>query len=176
MLRPAAGCNVSVGRPFQTVPSCAVAHVLMPLAAVGIAGFEHECWGGPAMPLRDHFRSPLDDEASWEEFHGQWPAMIVIDLARRLPPGYVAAPRVHLGAMVEIDVATFEKDFPGAPVGSQDSNGGVATAVWRRRVRRSQSRPTCRPRTSTRSGSTIGAAGGVWWRPSKSSARRTRIG
>lgn len=102
----------------------------MPLAAVGIAGFEHECWGGPAMPLRDHFRSPLDDEASWEEFHGQWPAMIVIDLARRLPPGYVAAPRVHLGAMVEIDVATFEKDFPGAPVGSQDSNGGVATAVW----------------------------------------------
>ena len=29
------------------------------------------------MPLRDHFRPPLDDIASWEELHGQWPAMIV---------------------------------------------------------------------------------------------------
>ena len=27
--------------------SCAVAHVLMPLAAVGIVGFGHECWGVP---------------------------------------------------------------------------------------------------------------------------------
>jgi Protein of unknown function (DUF4058) len=82
------------------------------------------------MPLRDHFRSPLDDEAAWEGFHGQWPAMIVIDLANRLPPGYVAAPRVHSGAFVEIDVATYEKDFPDVPAGRQEPNGGVATAVW----------------------------------------------
>ena len=58
------------------------------------------------MPLRDHFGPPLDDEASGEGFHGQWPAMIVIDLARWLPPGDVAAPGVHSGAAVEIDVAT----------------------------------------------------------------------
>ncbi len=29
------------------------------------------------MPLRDHFRSPLDDKHSWDELHGMWPAMIV---------------------------------------------------------------------------------------------------
>jgi hypothetical protein len=25
------------------------------------------------MPLRDHFRSPLDDLHSWDELHGGWP-------------------------------------------------------------------------------------------------------
>jgi hypothetical protein len=32
---------------------------------------------GLAMPLRDHFRPPLDDLTSWEGFHGGWPMMIV---------------------------------------------------------------------------------------------------
>lgn len=82
------------------------------------------------MPLRDHFHSPLDDVASWEEFHGQWPAMIVVDLARRLPPGYVAAPRVHAGASVEIDVAAFERDPADTPASSGDHDASMATAVW----------------------------------------------
>ena len=50
------------------------------------------------MPLRDHFRPPLDEESSWEGFHGGWPMMIVADLVKRLPPRHVAAPRVHFGA------------------------------------------------------------------------------
>jgi len=37
------------------------------------------------MPLRDHFRPPVDDLTSWEGFHGQWPAMLVIALNRKLP-------------------------------------------------------------------------------------------
>ena len=83
------------------------------------------------MPLRDHFRPPLDRESSWEGVHGQWPAMIVIDLAGKLPPQYVAAPRVHLGAMVEIDVATYERDAEDPPLWSAASpDGGVATAAW----------------------------------------------
>ena len=45
------------------------------------------------MPLRDHFRSPLDDETQWEGFHGGWPMMIVAHLSRDLPRRYVAAPR-----------------------------------------------------------------------------------
>ncbi len=49
------------------------------------------------MPLRDHFRPPLDNEHSWEELHGQWPAVIVQHLRRQLPAGYVAAPRIHAG-------------------------------------------------------------------------------
>ena len=36
------------------------------------------------MPLRDHFRPPLDNLTSWEGFHAQWPAMIVQALARKL--------------------------------------------------------------------------------------------
>ena len=83
------------------------------------------------MPLRDHFRSPLDDETQWEGFHGGWPMMIVTHLSRHLPRRYVAAPRVHSGAAVEIDVATYEKDAGGAPALSESQgNGGVATAVW----------------------------------------------
>jgi hypothetical protein len=84
------------------------------------------------MPLRDHFRPPLDNKKSWEGFHGQWPAMIVLGLARLLPQRYDAEPRVHFGSSVEIDVATFEEDEPTAPSWRQrESNGGgVATAVW----------------------------------------------
>jgi hypothetical protein len=84
------------------------------------------------MPLRDHFRPPLDDRTSWDGFHGQWPSMIVLALSRRLPRRYVAAPHVHLGSAIEIDVATYEgeeMDFPssGSP---DDGGGGVAVAVW----------------------------------------------
>jgi hypothetical protein len=81
------------------------------------------------MPLRDHFRPPLDDTFLWEEFHGQWPAVIVQQLRKRLPPGYVAGPRVHSGSQVEVDVATFETERP-AYSGVTENGGGVATAVW----------------------------------------------
>lgn len=87
------------------------------------------------MPLRDHFRPPLDDESSWEGFHGQWPAMIVLGLGKRLPPRYVAAPRVHLGSFAEIDVTTYQRGPPKgadrpAESGRSDDGGGTAIAVW----------------------------------------------
>lgn len=83
------------------------------------------------MPLRDHFRPPLDRESSWEGVHGGWPMMIVADLARKLPPQYVAAPRVHLGAVVEIDVATYERNAEDRPLWRGASpDGGVATTAW----------------------------------------------
>src|SRR5215813_2030193 len=84
------------------------------------------------MPLRDHFRPPLDDVTSWEGFHGGWPMMIVQALARKLPRRYVAAPHVHSGFFVEVDVATYEKDDPDSPALDVDSGngGGTATAVW----------------------------------------------
>lgn len=84
------------------------------------------------MPLRDHFRSPVDDVTSWEGFHTGWPMMIIRELVRKLPPRYIAAPGVHAGSHLEIDVATFEKD--DSDDFSQDAGnvdgGGVATAVW----------------------------------------------
>jgi hypothetical protein len=83
------------------------------------------------MALRDHFHPPLAKQRSWEELHGQWPAMIVMALAPQLPPRYVAEPRVHLGPYFEIDVASFEKDeLAGVPSGSGEAEGGVATAAW----------------------------------------------
>ena len=81
------------------------------------------------MPLRDHFRPPLSDTSSWEELHGGWPMVIVQQLRKLLPPGYVAGPKVHCGSEVEIDVATFEKDGDLFSAASE-ANGGVATAVW----------------------------------------------
>ena len=60
------------------------------------------------MPLRDHFRSPLDDVTAWEGFHGGWPMVIVQKLGKKLPPRYVAAPRSHSGSQVEIDIATYD--------------------------------------------------------------------
>jgi hypothetical protein len=87
------------------------------------------------MPLRDHFHSPLKDQEDWESFHSAWANTIVRRLnARWLSRHYRSAPQAHLGALVEVDVATFEEDSPVPDVGS--SNGGVATAVW------APSRPT----------------------------------
>jgi hypothetical protein len=64
------------------------------------------------MPLRDHFRPPISQRASWEGFHGMWPARIVMQLQDTLPPGYIAEPRIHLGTMIEIDVGALETDDP----------------------------------------------------------------
>lgn len=79
------------------------------------------------MPLRDHYRSPVNDTHSWDEVHGQWPGEIVRDLTKILPPGFRAAPKVHLGSSFEVDVSTYDLDSraPDAPVGI--SGGGTAT-------------------------------------------------
>ena len=39
------------------------------------------------MPLRDHFRPPVNDEWSWDEVHGGWPATMVRQLVEILPTG-----------------------------------------------------------------------------------------
>lgn len=79
------------------------------------------------MPLLDHFRPPLDDRRSWQEFHGQWPAMIVLHLADRLPPGYEAGPTVQLGVNFEIDIGAFEQDMPDEErIGPPSSGTGTA--------------------------------------------------
>jgi hypothetical protein len=84
------------------------------------------------MPLRDHFRPPLDDMRHWESFLTGWPVMIVALLRRKLPRRYFAEPRVHSGASAEIDVTTFETEGEGVGAAGDGSGngGGVATAVW----------------------------------------------
>jgi hypothetical protein len=66
------------------------------------------------MPLRDHFHPPVDRIASWEEMHALWPGLMSVHLNEILPEGYRSGPRVHLDSVVEVDVATFERDFPAA--------------------------------------------------------------
>ena len=81
------------------------------------------------MPLRDHFRPPVSLRASWDSFHGMWPAGIVQYLRTRLPHGYVAAPTTHPGSQIEFDVATFENDTAPRLQGV-DGDGDVAVATW----------------------------------------------
>jgi hypothetical protein len=83
------------------------------------------------MPLRDHFRPPLDDQRHWEGFHATWPVMMVAELRRKLPKRFFAEPRVHSGASVEADVATFKEEGEVVVATTHEGgNGGVATAVW----------------------------------------------
>jgi len=80
------------------------------------------------MPLRDHFRPPVTLHATWDALHCMWPAEIVRQLRTRLPQGYVAAPTVHPGSQVEVDVAAYERE--DAPRLRRPDDGGSPTAVW----------------------------------------------
>jgi hypothetical protein len=82
------------------------------------------------MPLRDHFRPPVESKHSWDELHGGWPMVIVQQLYPILPEGYVAAPGVHLGTAFEIDVSTYEQDEASHANKAALTNGGVAVAPW----------------------------------------------
>ena len=77
------------------------------------------------MPLRDHFRPPVLQMASWEGLHAMWPAYMVGQLRKSLPPGFTAEPRVHLGTLVELDAGAFEAEESPSPA---PSGSGTATA------------------------------------------------
>ena len=64
------------------------------------------------MPLRDHFRPPAA-RGSWESVHGAWPSVMAFRLNAILPPEYRSGVKIHLGALVELDVGTFEQDDAG---------------------------------------------------------------
>src|SRR5262245_31436654 len=76
------------------------------------------------MPLRDLFRPPVTNTHAWDEVHGGWPMEIVRDLRNVLPPGFRAAPNVHLGSAFEVDVVTHESATAPEPDGDE---GGTAT-------------------------------------------------
>ena len=82
------------------------------------------------MPLRDHFRPPVWRRASWEGFHGMWPATIVQQLSRELPPEFTAEPRAQLGSYFEIDVCAYEEEQQSPVAGtSPPESAGIATAT-----------------------------------------------
>lgn len=79
------------------------------------------------MPLRDHFRPPATKFGSWQSLHGGWPMVIVQQFRKQLPPGFVAAPSVQLGAYFEIDVAAYEQD--DAPSGGATGTSGATATL-----------------------------------------------
>jgi hypothetical protein len=80
------------------------------------------------MPLLDHFHAPLFPRRHWESFHVNWAGAIADDLNERLlPEGYFAEEHAHVGARVEIDVAT----FADAAVPPRDGSTATLPArVW----------------------------------------------
>src|ERR1700682_2029492 len=77
------------------------------------------------MPLLDHFHAPLFPRRHWESFHVNWAGAMADALNERLlPEGYNALEHAHMGARVEIDVATFAEPA-SAPTASQA--GATAT-------------------------------------------------
>jgi hypothetical protein len=78
------------------------------------------------MPLRDHFRSPVNDSHHWSELHGQWPGEIVRQLVPLLPTGFRAAPKVVLGSPFEVDVSAHELDSRDPDI-DPTTGGGTAT-------------------------------------------------
>jgi hypothetical protein len=81
------------------------------------------------MPLRNHFHPPVSKKSSWEGFHAMWPASIVQQLRKQLPPGYVAEPRVHLGTLMEKGVGALEWNEVSR-AGVANGNGDAAMAAW----------------------------------------------
>ncbi len=79
------------------------------------------------MPLRDHFRSPVNDTHSWDEVHGGWPMEIVRHLTTILPAGFRAAPKVHLGSPFEVDVSTYDLDSRNPDTNADTGDGGTGT-------------------------------------------------
>ena len=81
------------------------------------------------MPLRDHFRSPLADFASWEELHGAWPGVITIRLNTLLPPEFRCGVKIRLGTPVGLGAGTFEHPTNGEGAPQQANGSGAAWAA-----------------------------------------------
>ncbi len=81
------------------------------------------------MPLRDHFRPPMSNLASWEEVHGMWPSIIAIRLNDLLPPNFRSGVKIHLGSLVEVDVGTFERENAGTATNGSDVGAALAWQV-----------------------------------------------
>src|SRR5438034_707046 len=86
------------------------------------------------MPLRDHFRPPLNRGFfGWTSTHSNWAVKIVDQLNLILPARYAAGNHIHLGAQAQVDVGTGEIEaWDEGTLSTGTGNGGVATAtaVW----------------------------------------------
>src|SRR5262249_3159930 len=82
------------------------------------------------MPLLDHFHPPLFPQRSWESFHSRWANSIADALQQTLPPRYFAEVQIHLGSLIEADVAEFERPAEGEDEPRNGPAGGAALQTW----------------------------------------------
>jgi hypothetical protein len=61
------------------------------------------------VPLRDHFRPPLDDMRHWEGLLAAWPVMIVARQRHKLANGYFAEPWVQPTRAVATDLPAHDE-------------------------------------------------------------------
>jgi hypothetical protein len=81
------------------------------------------------MPLLDHFHPPLYPRRRWESFHASWTVGLADVLNQHLlPREYYAEVQTHIGAQIEIDVATLETSPDVAPP-RPDGPGTIALAA-----------------------------------------------
>src|SRR5262245_31649674 len=80
------------------------------------------------MPLRDHFRAPLDNRHSWEGFQCQWPGMMLMALAKRLPQRYFLTPRLRSGLPLDADEVSFDPEDADTP--AVEIHEGTAIVNW----------------------------------------------
>ncbi len=85
------------------------------------------------MPLCDHFYAPWSEQNPWEGFHSAWVNTIVRHLnGSLLPAHYRAMPQVHLGPMIEADIAAYEAKLASLEDGESVDEGadGNGRQLW----------------------------------------------
>jgi hypothetical protein len=83
------------------------------------------------MPLLDHFHAPLAPRRHWESFHVNWAGALADALNEQLlPEGYFAEEHAHLGARVEIDVATFAEPADASAPPRAGTTATLPAQVW----------------------------------------------
>jgi Protein of unknown function (DUF4058) len=81
------------------------------------------------MPLLDHFHPPLLGARHWESLHTRWATYLADRLEDNLPSReYFVEVQLHVGAKIEVDIGTFERDLPSREeLRSDESSSSVAT-------------------------------------------------
>jgi len=83
------------------------------------------------MPLLDHFHPPVSERRTWEGFHGLWAAALVEKLNRDvLADEYFADMQVHIGSLVEVDIATLDESRGIGERGGPAGTATLAAPVW----------------------------------------------
>ena len=83
------------------------------------------------MPLRDHYRPPVELRVTWGSFHASWPVFMSLQIVENLPEGYIVEPTSSSGGRLEVDVAAYEQQnwLAAGEDFEIDGGGGTGTAV-----------------------------------------------